>query len=983
MRLISRLFLGWLLLLTACELPFADANSAVPTPVTPVATLPAGIDHDTAVSTTNNLPTPTPPPTTAPLPTATHDATLADWTILVYMDADNNLELPGLLDLNEMEAAGSSESVNVIVQVDRAIGETTASGDWTDTRRYRIVGDADTETLNAEPLQTLGEQNMGDPAVLTDFIRWGLTNYPANRTALILWDHGAGWNGIAFDGDTAVPDQEDHISLPDLESALAASLENSPIHQLDIIGFDACLMGQLDVFNTVRPYAQYAVGSEELTPGLGWDYESLLRNLYAEPTQEAAQLATHMVNDFIGYYTNVEQDNFVTMSAIDLSQLSNLTYNLEQLATALAKEPAFVASAVGDARSGAESFARVYPDDVDQHAAIDLHHFASILAQRSPDEQVKQAAHNVMTAVEQATLTHGQGSGFDNSQGIAVYFPRNAAFYDPTYANVTQLPNWNAFLTSYHDIGLADLPPPEIALKNVLNSIVGVQDPAFVEFQVVGRGIENVVLLAGLYLDDGRRLLVEYDNLIPEPTYLPDGTQLSEWRDGVHNDFFVWDTEVTYLFDGAGNGDYVVMWPTEIGSPLFTVQGQFRRALAETTVDANLVFDHSSGQLSRVWAVQSNESDAPAEILPQPGDEFQIYNYFYGEDGSINRELGSTLYFDDASQLYFEWVPLQNGNYFLGMEAENVAGDTAVDQINLTVTNNERRDGYAAYLDPYLGFKFLYPDTWHEPRYQDTLLYTTSQLTNTQLLITIYPNLERGITPGTLKQQTLQQFGDVDILFEEERLVAGMRALSTAYGYTAVDGTEHSGVFLTFIDNNRTGYVVDIDGPDVDEGNIVRASGTIADSWEFSDAGVGLHPGKWGTIDLDTFSVAQPENFTYQHVNDWERFSAGQHTFVALRTQPASLNTADVVSALVRDAGNGVDNFEAGVPYAFPLGGELWTRVDFSYDKADVGTIWGYIMARVQADQEIVAWAEAPANTYNDLERNTFLTMIADLTLAE
>jgi hypothetical protein len=61
----------------------------------------------------------------------------------------------------------------------------------------------------------------------------------------------------------------------------------------------------------------------------------------------------------------------------------------------------------------------------------------------------------------------------------------------------------------------------------------------------------------------------------------------------------------------------------------------------------------------------------------------------------------------------------------------------------------------------------------------------------------------------------------------------------------------------------------------------------------------------------------------------------------------------------------------------------LWTRVDFSYDKVDVGAIWGYVMARVEDDQEVVAWVEAPANSYNELESNTFLTMIADLVLTK
>ena len=109
-------------------------STPLPTAVSPLPTS-ASIPNPP----TPALPSPTPPPTSAPLPTATYDATLDDWTLLVYMDADNNLELPGLLDLNEMEAAGSSEQVNVIVQIDRALGETASDGDWSNPRRYRDV----------------------------------------------------------------------------------------------------------------------------------------------------------------------------------------------------------------------------------------------------------------------------------------------------------------------------------------------------------------------------------------------------------------------------------------------------------------------------------------------------------------------------------------------------------------------------------------------------------------------------------------------------------------------------------------------------------------------------------------------------------------------------------------------------------------------------------------------------------------------------
>ena len=49
------------------------------------------------------------------------------WLICVYMCADNNLESAGVEDINEMESAPASSSVDVVVLCDRYDG--TAEGD--------------------------------------------------------------------------------------------------------------------------------------------------------------------------------------------------------------------------------------------------------------------------------------------------------------------------------------------------------------------------------------------------------------------------------------------------------------------------------------------------------------------------------------------------------------------------------------------------------------------------------------------------------------------------------------------------------------------------------------------------------------------------------------------------------------------------------------------------------------------------------------
>jgi len=42
-------------------------------------------------------------------------------------------------------------------------------------------------------VQKPGESNSGSLDALIDFIKWGIKNYPAERYALILWNHGGGW----------------------------------------------------------------------------------------------------------------------------------------------------------------------------------------------------------------------------------------------------------------------------------------------------------------------------------------------------------------------------------------------------------------------------------------------------------------------------------------------------------------------------------------------------------------------------------------------------------------------------------------------------------------------------------------------------------------------------------------------------------------------------------------------------------------------
>ena len=129
--------------------------------------------------------------------TASKAVTTAKWTVMVYLAGDNNLDGAGVADLLEMKKVGSTADVNVVAQFDRAGGKGT-------TKRYVLRQGS---SLAADAVADLGETDTGDPAVLKDFLAWGIKAYPANHYLAVIWNHGAGWDdsnlygGDYFSGD--------------------------------------------------------------------------------------------------------------------------------------------------------------------------------------------------------------------------------------------------------------------------------------------------------------------------------------------------------------------------------------------------------------------------------------------------------------------------------------------------------------------------------------------------------------------------------------------------------------------------------------------------------------------------------------------------------------------------------------------------------------------------------------------------------------
>ena len=193
-------------------------------------------------------------------------------TVMIYMVGSNLESRLGnaTKDLEEIDGAGLNfDNYNVIAYTG---GSTRWVGNVPCDRN--CVLDLSLEGEERIVAQTNGNANMGLPETLTAFLNYCGENYPADHNVLILWDHGGGplWGyGVdeLYDSDS--------LLLNEMRTAMDASVFKGGADgkKLDLVGFDACLMGSLECMTIWQDYADYYVGSEELEPGDGWNYEFL------------------------------------------------------------------------------------------------------------------------------------------------------------------------------------------------------------------------------------------------------------------------------------------------------------------------------------------------------------------------------------------------------------------------------------------------------------------------------------------------------------------------------------------------------------------------------------------------------------------------------------------------------------------------------------------------------------------------------------
>jgi len=370
---------------------------------------------------------------------------IPEWTVMVYLDADNNLESAGINDINEMEMVGSSSKIKIVVLADRIPGYDTSNSDWTTTRRYYITQDSDPMQINSQ-FNDLGELNMGDPETLVDFATWAVNEYPAEKYLLVIWNHGGGFRSPAYTTkDIAWDDTSggDRITIPELEYALSA-ISTQMGKNIDIVGMDACLMAMTEVAYQIKDSADILIASEESEPNDGWPYDTILAQLIANPTMSSTQLAADIVDQYIYSYPY----NNVTLSAVDLSYMDTLVGQLSILAQTIMSDSITPSNKYITAAYNSQYYSQSpYSSEKE---FIDLYDFCNKLLVYSNSSNVKNIVLNIQQILNYAVINSDyNGTSVSGSKGLSIYFPYYSGYKNIKYSdtNFAQDTFWNEMLS--------------------------------------------------------------------------------------------------------------------------------------------------------------------------------------------------------------------------------------------------------------------------------------------------------------------------------------------------------------------------------------------------------------------------------------------------------------------------------------------------------------------------------------------------------
>lgn len=330
------------------------------------------------------------------------------WTVFVYLCATDLESKYGNAtnDLQEMlDATAKCGSLRFVV-------ETDGTKKWQNNvcknnkkQRFLISGGKIAEAYSGK------STNMGLSRTLADFVSWGAENYQSEHMVLDLWNHGGGSiSGICFDENF----YGDSLSLKEIDEALASSF-GSLSQKFDLIGCDACLMATVETANIFATYGRYAVFSQNLEAGFGWDYTAIADAINGGAS-DGGEIGRYIADGYYKYCSEIGISDDATMSVIDLSKFNDFLFTFNKYAKDIYEScerdcTDFIRAAKSALSFGSDSSTKNYANMVDVGEII------------SYSSDISSNASKAYSALEDCVLYRKNGSLFSDACGLCIYYP--------------------------------------------------------------------------------------------------------------------------------------------------------------------------------------------------------------------------------------------------------------------------------------------------------------------------------------------------------------------------------------------------------------------------------------------------------------------------------------------------------------------------------------------------------------------------------
>ena len=364
----------------------------------------------------------------------------------MYAVNDSSSDLPLGFDIDEMVAASRSGITFTVYADSSDQGEYPASQFAGNTAEAVIIEvAAGTVTVT----DRLGELDSGSPDTLAWFIATALGRHPTERSALVVWDHGGGWRGIAYDENVTADGRttiNSTIDAAELGRGMDAGLAAAGRTQFDLLILDACLMASIDVVSEAAGNASYLIASEELVADVGLDYDAFA--VFAtDPGADAVAIFDTLAT---GFKTDIEQESpssadMITLSLSDLNQGPALSQAVAAFAQAAVAD---VAADPAPYTAAADSGVRYGVSGGDWFGYLDLGEYLTRLDGIGPAAAAARDA--LLATLDSVVIDQVDSPSYATSTGLTMYLPEPHE-YDPRYDQQPTAQLWRPFLDAYYD----------------------------------------------------------------------------------------------------------------------------------------------------------------------------------------------------------------------------------------------------------------------------------------------------------------------------------------------------------------------------------------------------------------------------------------------------------------------------------------------------------------------------------------------------